>query len=430
MVAAVQQNNAIRTEIFERALTVAQSGAEYYRWHLAHSPNDFQDGTGGAGPYVHQLSDPYGSTEGTFSLQITPPSPGSTNVTIESTGWLNSNPDIRRTVIAKYGIPSLARYSFLHNASVWFGSGLTVQGSAMSNGGIRMDGNNLSTIKSSRQTYTCGSETGCSPAQTKSGVWGAGGPSALWDYPVNSVDFSSLNLDFNTMRTVAQNSGLYLPQSNALGYHIVFQSNGSYVVRRVNNATSRRGWSVERGCENLSQDITNETTIGTYTIAQKPIIFAEDHLWVNGVVNGKATVVAARFPLNVNYMNIWIPGNLTYISKDGHSNLGLFAQNDIYFGLNIPDNFEINAALLASSGKIIRHNYNYSGCSSFSNAVRDNLTIYGSVISNKKSYWNYGTQPVSGFETRSIIYDSNLYFEAPPYFPTQGEYEFISWTEE
>ncbi|MEK7165696.1 MAG: hypothetical protein AAB874_02730, partial [Patescibacteria group bacterium] len=35
---ATQYTASTRTEVFERALTMAQSGAEYYRWHLAHSP--------------------------------------------------------------------------------------------------------------------------------------------------------------------------------------------------------------------------------------------------------------------------------------------------------------------------------------------------------------------------------------------------------
>lgn len=432
MVAAIQQNNAIRTDVYERALTVAQAGAEYYRWHLAKAPTDYTNGTGQPGPYIIPMSDPYGNTEGTFALTITPPASGSSIVRIESTGWLNSNPDIRRTVIARYGIPSLAKYSFLHNANVWFGSGLTVQGNTMSNGGIRMDGNNLSLIQSARQTYTCGSETGCSPSQTRNGVWGSGGPTDLWRFPVPPIDFATLNLDFNNLRTAAQNNGLYLDPSGQRGYHIIFQADGSYVVRRVNSATSRTGWSAEQGCVNLAQDITSETTVGTYSIATRPVIFAEDHLWVDGVVNGRATVVAARFPLGVNAMNILLTNNLTYISKDGKSNVGLFAQNNIYFGLNIPNNFEINAAMLASNGRIMRHNYRYSGCSNYAAAQRNSLTIYGSVISNQKSYWNFGTgsPPTSGFTTRTITYDSNLYFEPPPYFPTQGEYEFISWTEE
>ncbi len=430
LVTATQYTASTRTEVFEKTLTLAQAGAEYYRWHLAHDPQDFKDGTGHPGPYVHAISDPYGQTEGVFSLTITPPASGSTIVTIESQGYLTSHPEIKRTVKARYGIPSLAQFSFLNNANVWFGSGITVHGKVMSNGGIRMDGVNDSTVQSAKQTYTCGSETGCSPSQTKNGVWGAGGPQNLWQFPVPQVDFNALVIDFSNMKTAAQNSGTYVgPSGGSYGYHLLFTVDGNYTIKKINSATNLRGWSVENGCENLYQQITSETTLGTYSVATKPIIFLEDHIFVEGVVNGQVTVVAARFPIDLNNMNIWIPNNLTYIAKDGHSTLGLFAQNNIYYGLNVPTNFEINGALLAQKGRIIRHNYRFTGCSNYANAVRNKLTIYGDVISNQKSYWNFGTGPTSGFITRDVTYDPNSYFQPPPYFPAQGAYEFISWEE-
>jgi hypothetical protein len=429
IVAATQYTSATRTEVYEKALSIAQAGAEYYRWHLAHDPIDFRDATMSAAPYIHKLTDPYGNTQGTFSLTITPPASGSSIVTISSTGWIDAYQSIKRTVVAKYGIPSLAKYSFLHNANVWFGSGLTVHGKVMSNGGIRMDGVNDSLIQSSKNTYTCGTETGCSPSTTKNGVWGSGGPSALWQFPIPAVDFNSLQVDFSNMRTQAQTSGIYLGASGSYGYHLTFINNGTVNIKKVTGATNQKGWSVENDCENLYQQITTETNVGTYSLATKPIIFAEDHLWINGVVNGRATVVAAKFPLISNYMNIWLNDNLTYLAKDGHSQLGILAQNNIYIRLNVPTDFEVDAALLAGSGRIIRHNYHYSGCSTYGNAVRNSFTLYGSVISNQKSYWNFGTQPDSGFTTRDITYDPNLYFQPPPYFPSQGEYEFISWEE-
>jgi hypothetical protein len=429
--AGTQYTATTRTQSFERALTIAQSGAEYYRWHLAHAPTDYKDGTTNPGPYVHPITDPYGNTDGSFSLTVTPPASGSSIVTITSQGWLTSHPEIKRTVKTRYGIPSLAKFAFLHNANVWFGSGLTVHGQVLSNGGIRMDGVNDSTVQSSKLTYTCGSETGCSPSQTKNGVWGAGGPSSLWQFPVPAVDFNSIAVDFNTMKASAVANGVYLAPSGKNGYHLTFNNDGTVTIKKVTGTTVQKGWSVENGCENLGQTISTETNVGTYSLATKPIIFAEDFLWVEGVVNGKATVVAARFPIDINSMNIWIKNNLTYPAKDGTSNLGLIAQNDIYYVYAIPSNFEVDAALLAQKGHIIRHNYNYPGCSSLASAIRNQLTIYGSLISNQKSYWNYGNPGlVSGFTTRDVTYDSHLYFGPPPYFPTQGEYEFISWEEQ
>ena len=36
----------------------------------------------------------------------------------------------------------------------------------------------------------------------------------------------------------------------------------------------------------------------------------------------------------------------------------------------------------------------------------------------------------SGFITRDFTYDPSQYYDPPPFFPTQGEYEFISWEEQ
>lgn len=420
-----------RQEENQQALNIAEAGINYYRWHLAHAPDDFQDGTGQPGPYIHDYNDPQGGTIGQFSLEITPPAEGSTVVTISSTGWTVKQTDIRRTLTVNYGKPSFGQYAFLHNANVWFGSGLEVLGQVHSNGGIRMDGENQSLVTSAKETYLCGSETGCSPPQEKPGIWGAGEGYDLWEFPVITVDFDSVSVDFSAMKQQAQTDGVYLAPSSYYGYHLRFNIDGTVTIYEVRRASSRRGWSVENHCENLYQVIQSQTNLGTYSLADNNIIFVEDTAWVDGEVNGHATVVAASFPIDTGAEIIWITDNLTYKERDGSSSLGLIAQQDIYYGLHIPRTFEIDAALMAQKGRIIRHFYSYWWvCSYYSDALRDKLEIYGSVISNQKSYWNYGNPPWSGFYQREITYDSNLKFTPPPYFPTTGEYEFILWRED
>ena len=71
------------------ALKIAEAGIDYYRWHLAHDPEDFQDGTGQPGPYTHDYFDKDGNLIGEFILDITPPAQGSSLVTITSTGKIS-----------------------------------------------------------------------------------------------------------------------------------------------------------------------------------------------------------------------------------------------------------------------------------------------------------------------------------------------------
>lgn len=428
-VLSMQFDFARRQTASESALNVAEAGINYYRWHLAHDPDDYTDGTGMAGPYVHDYLDPQGKKIGQFSLEITPPANGSSLVTIRSTGLVDEFPKVTRTIEAEYGKPSFTQFSFSSNASTWYGENITVNGRVHSNNGVRMDGTNTALVTSAKQTYICGSETGCNPSQSRPGVWGSGGDQGLWQFPVPAIDFDSISFDFSNMRSDAQSNGLYLPPSGRRGYHILFANDGSVRVNTVRNTTYYYGYSPEDNCQRRNEQITNEQLYGVYDVEDVPIIFAEDHLWIEGTVDGRTTVTAARFPIQSNAMDIWIPNNIQYKDGDGSDALGIIAQHDIYFTRNIPENFRIDGVLMAQQGKVIRHGY-LSSCGGSAHAVKDSLTINGSLISYEKSYWNFGTNPDSGFVTRNVNYDAHLLYSPPPYFPTSGDYEFISWKEE
>lgn len=426
-----QLDFTFRQAAYNQALNIAEAGVNYFKWQLAHAPEDFTTTTG----QPRDFRDPQGNVVGQYLLNVAAPAEGSSIITIASTAWTSDFPNLKRTVTAQYGQRSLASFAFLSNSSLWFGNGTTVNGPVFSNNGIRMDGVNTSTIQSAKETYTCGVETGCWPnPEVKPGVWGNGGPQELWEFPVPTVDFTSVAVNFATMRTVAQTEGLYLPVSGAAGYHLVFVSDGSVRVYKVLSTQSpKRGYAPEDGCQNLYQKITSEQLQGTYQLAAIEMIFSEDTLWVDGVVKGRVMVAAARFPLGTFETNVWITNNLTYVTKDPSNTLGLIAQNDIYFGLEIPEDFEVNAAMVAQEGKVVRHHYNYQGCSHSNQAQKLSLTIFGSIVSKEKSYWNFGQgpgQPASGFVKRVVIYDQELAFDPPPYFPTLPGLEFISWKEE
>jgi len=55
----------------ELAIQIAEAGIDYYRWHLAHAPTDYQDGTGEIGPYIHDFLD-NARNKGMSLIEITP----------------------------------------------------------------------------------------------------------------------------------------------------------------------------------------------------------------------------------------------------------------------------------------------------------------------------------------------------------------------
>lgn len=425
----IVQHRAIQRSVgSEQALQVAEAGANYYRWLLAHDPDNYD---GVEQDYYNQNGDRIGH----YSITVTPPSNGSTTITITSTGWTDEYPDLQRTLRVRYGKPSYAEYAFLTNSNVWFGDTEAVHGRLHSNGGIRMDGSVDSLATSIKETYICGSEHGCADEE-KPGIWGTGQDPALWSFPISdAIDFDAITLDFDAMETAAAEAGVLLDNVGGKGVHLVFNSDGTFTAYKVtkleDNVWGYDGtdWTYE------SNDIKTEKTITGYVNHALPsngIIFVDDQTWVSGQVNGQVTVAAAHLPAGDGITrDIIIDDDISYYpDRASGSVLGLMAQQDILVPLYSPDDLVIDAAMLAQAGHVFRYYYYPSYYPD--DTIKSNLETYGTVITNTVWTWSWvdssGTI-LSGYQTTSTNYDPNLYYAPPPYFPTQDDYTFISWEE-
>jgi hypothetical protein len=429
---AISQHRLANQKIaWHRALNMAEAGLNYYRWHLAHSPSDFQDGTGGPGPYSHTYTDPESGVTGQFTLEITAPSSCSNTVTIKSTGATNEFPNTKRVVQAKYGLASLASFAFITNSDAWFGQDEALHGPVHSNGGIRQDGTNDSLMTSAKETYTCQPYHGCSPAQTKPGIWGTGSDQNLWQFPTSNIDFDRLTVDLAALKSLAETQGLYFSQQG-LGYHFKFKSDGTvdvYRVTRLKNPVTYYDINGQR--HRQSWDIDRESFSANYTLpGECAIIFVEDNVWVDGLVKGQVTLVAAKLPeVPNNRRTIIINGNLTYLAKNGQNTLGLIAQQDVMVPLYAaPNDLEINAVMLAQNGSVYRPYYYYPS----PYYRRNSITTYGTIITNQVWTWTWVNQwgtCISGYCETNTIYDPHLNYNPPPGFPTMGDYKFLQWEE-
>ncbi|KKW42716.1 MAG: hypothetical protein UY92_C0004G0052 [Candidatus Magasanikbacteria bacterium GW2011_GWA2_56_11] len=405
----------------DQAFHVAEAGIDYYRWHLAHSPTDYTDGTGEAGPYLHEYTDKDGTVLGAFLLAVSPPDSGSTVVTVSSTGWTLAEPTAKRTVQVRLGYPALTDYAIMANSNMHFSYTTQVSGAVQANGGIRFDGTSDSWVRSSKETYQYQN-------QTHNGVWGGGGPKSFWQYPVPAVDFNGLTADLAAIKTQAQAGGVYLTSSGDEGWHLVFKPDRTFDVYRVDTRRCYNGegkyigkwWQGNVYC----YDIDAEQFVANYPHPGNGYIFVEDHIWVEGIIAGHLTVGAGRFPSSpANYRNIYLPGNITYaaVSQDV---LGLITQGDIVIPHDVPETMTVQAALLSQYGKIYRPYYYQD--------ERDSLTIFGSQISYNGSGYKYVNgwgNVVSGFVNTNHMYDANLKYYPPPGFPVENTYEMISWEE-
>lgn len=401
----------------EMGFQIAEAGVNYYRWHLAHNKTDYQDGTGASGPYVHEYKDKDGNVIGHFSLEITPPTNGSTVVIVYSTGWLDAQPNSRRTIKVRLGFPALTDYAFLTNGDVWIGDNENMSGKFHANGGIRFDGSTNAPITSAVPTYTCKDFHGCGN-QTKPGIWGQG-DQTYWDFPVPAKDFSAVTAKLSEIKTGAESGGIYLSSSGKQGWRLQFINDGTVKVYKVNTTNCYKAKDVNSN--NYFWPCIDISTVGTPTTYNMPAnnyIYVADNTWVDGTVNGRVTVGTAAGK------SIIINGNLLYKEKDGNHVLGLVAEQNVLIPRNSPNILEVNAALLAQNGAAKR--YYYPG------DMKDNLIIYGSVISNGLWTWSWvsgGGAVISGYRVTNATYDANLTYGPPAGFPVGSEYNLISWEE-
>ena len=437
----------------EKAFHLAEAGNEYYRWHLAHASLDFKDGTNVSGPYVHNVKDVLGNDFGSFSLDITPPSVGSTIVKVKSTGLVPLS-DTVRTVETILAIPSLAKYAVVANDVMRFGQGTEVFGLLHSNNGIHFDGIAHNVVTSAVATYNDPDHTDGSlefgvhthvnippftgiteafrslegppnPIQARNDVFVTGR-----QFPVPAVDFTGMTANLASLKTQATTSGKYFGTSggNNKGYYVLLKNNNTFdlykvksvIVRSDCDTTSYPSWSIE-----------NKTFVQNYPIPANGIIFFEDDVWVDGHINhSRVTIASGRFPeVIANYSNITVNKNLLYTNYNGDDVIALISQNNINIGLVSDNNISIDAALVAQNGRVGRYNYTAACGTEYR---RNSVTLYGMIASKIRYGFSYSNSGVysNGYLTRNINYDSNLLYGPPPSFPlTSSQYTTISWKE-
>ena len=463
----------------EQAFQIAEAGIDYYRWHLAHFPADYTDGTTTPQPYVHAFEDELGNTIGHFDLTVTAPPIGSTLVTVKSKGVLAADPTIYRTIQATLGKPSFARYAFAADDFMRFGSGTTVNGPIHSNKGIHFDGLALSTVSSALATTTdpdnnCGSPANCALEWAVFTQVGTDDPQPL---PVNNpsptfqqlghqdvfpigrsisvpnISFSSITNDLSVLKQAAHDAEpatdrYNLPDAGSgyYGYHMVFADSAGTTTYRLYKVTALVN-SPSNSCTSSQNQASSQTNWGTWSIASESaypsaagntfhlpstgVIFAADNVWVDGTVGDGARVTIAvgvlPAPPPPPAPDIIINSDLKYTLKDGSEVIGLIAQGNVTVGLNSGNTMEIDGALVAQGGRVGRFYYN-GNCGV--NNDRTTLNLYGMIATAVRYGFAYGDPPTSGYQTRNITYDPNLLYGPPPSFPlSSSQYVPLSWKE-
>jgi hypothetical protein len=424
----------------QRATEIAEAGLNYYRWFLAHYPDDYTNGTGLPGPYVHEYKDPEGGVIGEFSLSVASSTYcGSVaSVVLTSTAFTYVNPDAKAVVSARYTRPTVAEYSFITNAGVWYGSGGQIFGPLHSNQGIRMDSAHNSVIGSGQTDWVCDGSYGCSPSQVVDGVYTTSGQASpgLFQFPVSPVDFAGITLDMANIKNSAQNfGGIYYGDTPGYGYEVEFNGNGTVDVSRVTDTYNYRSYDSAQGWHWGERNVIEARSfLATETINPDcPLLFFEDKVWLKGDVNQKVTLAAANLS-SAAQTNIVLSGDISYVSGT-EAGLLVLAEDDIDVGLDVPDDMDISGIFIAQNGRYGR-NYYWSGYLTGSLSpyiIRNSLDTLGTVVTNERAAtnWSSGGPLLSGFRNGTSSFDRDQVDMPPPLTPeTSDVYEFGDWRQE
>ncbi len=456
MLITSQQKFASQRAAFAEALNIAEAGINYYRWCINNDAESVCLNTP-----EHTYS-PFGVPIGKFSLQVTSTESCGQEIKKEiiSTGWTDKFPQSKRKVGVLYARTSVAKYSYILNSNVWIGDDHQIRGPYHSNGGIRMDGANQSTMTSVQNEWICTSTFGCSPCPTSRGCYTSGSNcicpgvfttttnanEGLFNFPVPPFDFNGITIDLAQMKSVARDEdsnpgdpGIYLPPSNTIdsngkGYHIIFKDNDTMEVRIITalskttygGCSNNCAYSLEEDWHNDFFTITSENVPGTiYNIPSAcSAIFIEDNIWPEGIIKGKISIASANLITPGVDTDVVLLGNIDYATTDDSDGLVLIGENRILIGPQSPNNMILRGIFIAQKGRFGRNCYPGNS--------RNSLQIFGSVISNGRvgTQWSGGSCDGSGYANRESYFDSNLIYDPPSFVPyIEPDFKILDWKE-
>lgn len=436
----------------EQARQAAEAGVYFYRWYLGHNlegktstqigtfwnnavgVDDNQDGdcedvdvsidnydsdndgdidgddSDGTEAYVSVYKDGDGNEIGYYSICVKKPTIYFPSVlTIEVTGWTKDKPDIKQTTTARLRKPSWSEYVILTNKYSEFDSLSTIYGPIHGNEGFKLDNATINNIVySSVEDYYNGTST-------VNGVNGSATFNVGTMFPVQSIDFQSAVSDFESIKNQAIIDSLYYDDSG-FGRYIELNSDGTVNISVVTNYDRETLEYTELGSTNTS-----------VSIGDSAVIYVENNVWVDGTLGaGKKLTIVAHDSRSGYEPSIYLgDDNLEY---DGSSEtfLGLMAENNIHFVRDSMDNLYISASLFAMNGSI---GWIPPNGADWSTVSLTEVTIYGSIVSNKRIMFKHGGAPNYGFITQNIVFDATLNDTSPPMFPSGERFEIDRWDE-
>ena len=231
----------------------------------------------------------------------------------------------------------------------------------------------------------------------------------------------SLPVNLNPLQSAAQTGGKYFTGAGG-DVFMQFNDDGTVTWRQGGAADwTGLGWT---------------TTSLTSFAPNGAVYLLGANIRIKGTIKGKLTVGVGGITGNTAQGNMWLDDDIKYKNDPrlGSSSdmLGLVAENKLWITDNTfnrgPNNdFTLMASVFSRTDGLWAQNYG-------SRPIEGRLITVGGTIQNIGGYtgvFSNGTNPavINGFKPGGSYYDDRLMNDAPPFFPTTGQFEVVSWFE-
>ncbi len=343
-----------------------------------------------------------------YNVQITPPTVASPSVRIVATGRKkNATREMRRLEV-EVRPSSIADYVMLTNQSISYGSAATTRGkiyAGFNNAGVGQSVNHAGNAYASvyaegavRNTSLGLSNMAASQLHDGAREYDSTSSPSIRSGLPSPILFSTFVNSIADVRSAAAVApGLLLDDAATHAWRLTFNADATVTVTRCTRSGTSNLAAVAPTC--------NTATQTTVPVPSNGAIYVEQSVMVRGVVDGQVTVFSNN--------DVVVGEDVSY-ELPGDDVLGLIAQNYLYIAQWATTNLNLSAAIIARSG----------GYQSWSNdGSHGTYTHNGAVATNLGG-------AMSMFTTRNYLYDSNLLFLQPPYWPGVGDaYVIVGYRE-
>lgn len=323
-----------------------------------------------------------------YNLRVDPPSSARPTVRITATGRVTGDDGTAKAIEALVRPASIADFQMIANRDISFGATATTYGkiyAGIDENGVAHSVRHDGTVRA--DIYAERSVTGSPTYRDGARAYDRTTIRRVIRNPVNFNTFTGSLVD---VQRAATGAGIVLDDAAYDAWRLTFTAAGTVNIQGCNRARSGRS-TYELGAQT--------PTCGTVTSRPVPgngAIYVKQSAIVLGTVHGRATVASAG--------DVIVGGNLAY-DRAGTDVVGLVAGNDVLVPAWAPTTLSWSAASIAITGQW--HSYLTSGSGG-------TMTFNGSAATNLGGF-------MSQYAVRNYVYDRNLLFLQPPYFPVLEE---------